>query len=78
LQILIPVLFLVNGSVFLLVGTVWYPDIVRLLIKMQEQSSWAPPFWDLLWVLGIVRIIFIIVGIFLIAFGIGLVWFKKN
>jgi fructose-specific phosphotransferase system IIC component len=77
--ILYSLLFIVNGSIFLAVGTIFYSDVARLLLKLQEQSNWAAPqFWDLSWVFGIVRIIFIIVGIFLIAFGFGIFWFRKR
>ena len=78
MKILCSLLFIFQGCVFLLVSTVFYPAITRLLIDLQEQMHLtAPPFWNLTWVLALVRIIFIIVGVFLIAFGIGILWLKR-
>jgi len=79
LSIILPFLFIFNGVIFLLVSTVFYPAITRELITIQEQSSIATPdFWDLSKVLGIVRIIFIIVGVFLTGFGIAMAVFRKR
>jgi hypothetical protein len=79
LNIILPVLFILNGCIFLSVSTVFYPAITRELISIQEQSTiTTPDFWDLSSVLGIVRIIFIIVGVFLTGFGIAMVTFRKR
>ncbi len=67
------------GAVFLLVGTIFYPAISRWLLDLQGQTTCtAPSFWDLPLVLKVVRVIFIIVGAFLVAFGIGLIWLRRR
>ena len=76
MKILIPVLFVVMGGVFLLVSTVWYPEISRLLLNM-EQSAGAPARWNLAAVLKIIRVIFFIVGFFLAVFGVA-IFFNKT
>jgi hypothetical protein len=79
LNIILPVLFILNGCIFLLVSTVFYPAITRALLDIQGQSTLAmPDFWDLSSVLGIVRIILIIVGVFLTGFGITMVIIRKR
>ena len=78
-SIILPFLFIFNGLIFLLVSTVFYPAITRELIGIQEQSKIATPdFWDLSKVLGIARVIFIIVGVFLTGFGTAMVIFRKH
>jgi len=67
------------GVLFILVSTVFYPLISDYLINLQSELSWnTPDFWDITVVLKIVRVIFLIVGIFLTCFGIGLFWWKRN
>lgn len=71
--------FVVMGVLFILVSTVFYPLISDYLINLQSELSWnTPDFWDITVVLKIVRVIFLIVGIFLTCFGIGLFWWKRN
>jgi hypothetical protein len=79
INIILPALFIFNGCVFLLIGTVFYPAIFRELIRIQEQSTiLTPDFWDLATVLEIVRIIFIIIGVFLTGFGIAMAILRKR
>jgi hypothetical protein len=73
MKMFFPLIFCINGLIFLLIGTIFYPPISQWLINMQGS---VPDFWNLPLILGIVRIIFIIVGGFLFAFGIGLLIFK--
>ena len=71
--------FCTMGIFFLLTATIFYPAVSSWLLDVQGQSPWtAPAFWDLPLVLKIVRVIFIIVGAFLVAFGIGLLWLKRR
>ena len=78
MNIIFPLIYIIIGSIFLLISTVFYPSITTLLMNLQEQMHWsAPPFWNLSFVLIFVRIIFIIVGIFITGFGIALFWIKK-
>ncbi len=66
------------GVVFLLVSTVFYPPITQLLGNIQENAGESiPSFWNLSLVLKFVRVIFLIVGVFLTLFGIGMFWVKK-
>jgi hypothetical protein len=75
---IIPALFIFMGLTFLLVSTVFYPSITQLLESVQGLNSKSiPDFWDLSWVLKIVKIIFLIVGVFLIIFGIAAFRMKK-
>ena len=75
----ISIIFIFNGCLFLLISTVFYPAISQWLINLQQQTqATAPHFWNLSTVLEIFRIIFIIVGIFLLAFGIAFPWLKKT
>jgi hypothetical protein len=79
MKILYSLPFFFIGCIFLLVSTIFYPAINRLLLDFQGQMRWTtPPFWNLSWVLGIVRIIFIIVGIILTAFAIIMLWLKRH
>ncbi len=72
-------LFCTTGAAFLLIGTVLYPAITGWLLDLQGQTTWtAPSFWYLPLVLKVVRVIFIIVGAFLVAFGIGLIWLRRR
>ncbi len=78
MKFLFPAIFIVMGVTFLLVSTVFYPPITQWLHNLQEQnSSSVPAFWNLSLVLKFVKIIFLVVGIFLTLFGIGMFWFKK-
>ena len=78
MKILAPLLFIATGSVFLLVATVFYPDISRCLLQLQSQSSWAAPgFWRLDTVLKLIRVIFLAAGAFLCVFGVALLFMKK-
>jgi hypothetical protein len=79
MKIFFPLIFIIMGGVFLLVSTVLYPSITGILIGLQAQSGRAvPEFWDLPLVLGIVRIIFLIVGAFLAVLGIAFFWIKRQ
>jgi len=74
-----PLPFIIMGIIFLLISILFYPSITQLLIDIQSQNSWtAPRFWDLTWVLMFVRIIFILIGVFLTGFGIGLFWMRRK
>ncbi len=76
---IIAVALLAMGALFLLVSTVFFPVITGLLLDLQQQMDMAaPPFWDLLQVLGIVRVIFILVGIILVAAGIVFLFLWKR
>ncbi len=76
---MVPVLFLFMGGLFLLVSTVLYPAITTWLTGVQgDIVSSAPPFWDLPLVLRAVRVIFLVVGVFLILFGIAAFWLKER
>jgi hypothetical protein len=76
---LLRVIFLLNGCFFLLVGTVLYPSITQTLFDIQAQSTIASPdFWELSRVLSIVRVIFIIVGIFLTGFGLAMILLRNR
>jgi hypothetical protein len=76
-KILFPALFICMGCLFLLVSTIFYSDITWYLLNLQEKIV-TPSFWNLSVVLSIVRIIFIIVGIFLTCFGIGLFGMRRK
>jgi phage shock protein PspC (stress-responsive transcriptional regulator) len=79
MQTLLRIVFLLNGCFFLLVGTAFFPAISQSLFHIQAQSSLpSPSFWDLSRVLSVVRVIFIVVGIFLTGFGIFLVLIRKR
>ncbi len=66
------------GAAFLLVSTVFYPSITELLSRMQVQAGRnIPEFWNLSLVLRIVRVIFLIVGAFLVVLGFTFIWIKK-
>ncbi len=79
MRILIPLLYFIMGLLFLLISTVFYPAITGLLLDIGKQAEpAAPAFRDLSFVLGFVRVIFIIVGVFLIGFGIGLFVLKRR
>jgi hypothetical protein len=66
-----PSMFIFMGAVFLLVGTVFYPSITELMVGLQTQAGFtALEFWNLSLILGIVRVIFLIVGSFLMVLGI--------
>jgi hypothetical protein len=79
MKILFPMLFFLMGCLFLLVGTAFYPAISELLLNIEKQiTPAAPSFWDLSFVLGFVRVIFIIVGVFLIGLGIGFFFLKRH
>jgi hypothetical protein len=72
-------LYWLMGAVFLLITTVFWSAISGSLLAIQEQTGLnGPSFWNLEAVLTFVRVVFIIVGIFLLAFGIGLFWLKKR
>jgi hypothetical protein len=75
-KILFSALFIFMGCLFLLISTVFYPAITGYLLDLQGTIA-TPSFWDLQFVLGFVKIIFIIVGIFLTIFGIGSIFIKK-
>jgi hypothetical protein len=67
------------GAVFLLITTVFWNAIDRTLLHIQEHSDLTgPSFWNLANVLTFVRVIFIIVGAFLLVFGIGIFLLKKR
>jgi hypothetical protein len=71
-------LFSLMGALFCWSAPFWRP-ISQSLLATQEQTNMAvPSFWDLAVVLTFVRVIFIIVGIFLVAFGCGVLWLKKR
>jgi hypothetical protein len=71
MKFLFPSMFIFMGAVFLLVGTVFYPSITELMVDLQTQAGFtAPEFWNLSLILGIVRVIFLIVGSFLTVLGI--------
>jgi hypothetical protein len=58
---------------------VFYSSVAQLLLNLESQTDLnAPSFWDLSWILRVVRIIFIIVGMLLTCFGIGLFWKRKK
>ena len=79
MKILYSLVFILQGCLFLLVSTIFYPTIVQMLINLQEQMQLTvPPFWNLALVFSIVRIIFIIVGIFLTIFGIGILLLNRR
>jgi len=65
------------GCLFLLVSTIFSPDISGFLINLQQWTV-TPPFWNLPVVLSAVRIIFMIAGAFLTLFGIGTVLMKRG
>lgn len=69
IKVIGPLLFLCNGCVFLLVSLILWPGVVRALCTVQENIGWNPPFWDLLLVLKIVRVIFAVTGAFLVFFA---------
>jgi hypothetical protein len=72
-------LYWLMGAVFLLVTTVFWSAIIGSLLVIEGQTGLTgPSFWNLATVLTFVRVVFIIVGIFLIAFGIGLFLLKKR
>ena len=70
-------LYWLMGAVFLLITTVFWNAISGSLLAIQEQTT-VPSFWNLAAVLSFVRLVFIIVGIFLLAFGIGVFLFRKR
>jgi len=79
MKLFFPLIFIFMGVVFLLVGSAFYPSITELLGRFQAQAGWnIPDFWNLSLVLRIVRVIFLIVGAFLIALGIAFFWIKKS
>jgi len=79
MKVLLRIVFILNGCFFLLVGTILYPAVTETLFHIQAQSSLpSPSFWDLPKVLSMVRVIFIIVGIFLTCFGVFLVLIRKR
>jgi hypothetical protein len=69
-------MFISMGCLFLLLSTIFYSDTTRYLLAWQDKIG-TPEFWNLTVVLSIVRIIFVIVGIFLTIFGIASLWLKK-
>jgi hypothetical protein len=72
-------LFGLMGALFLLVSTIFWRPISQSLLATPEQSNLVvPSFWDLTVVLTFVRVIFVIVGIFLLVFGCGVLWLKKR
>ena len=78
MKIFFPFLFIVMGAVFLLVSTAIYPSITELLGRLQAQAGQnIPEFWNLSLILGIVRVLFLIVGAFLVILGISFFWIKK-
>jgi hypothetical protein len=78
MKIIVPLLFFINGLIFLLVSTVFYPAITQYLNNLQEKAGLIDPgFWGWTFALGMIKVIFIIVGVFLIGFGFLLVWLKK-
>ncbi len=78
MKIFFPLIFILMGGIFLLVSTVFYPSITDLLLGLQARAGQAvPAFWNLSWILSIVRVIFLIVGAFLAGLGIAFFWIKK-
>ena len=76
---LFPLLFILMGCLFLLISLIFFPSITQVLIDLQgEMNLTTPSFWDTSTVLKIVRIIFIIVGVFLTVFGIAFYWAKRR
>lgn len=73
-----PLPFIIIGVFFLLISIICYSSIAQLLLNLESQTDLNALSWDLSWVLKVVRIIFIIVGIFLTGFGIGLFWKRKK
>jgi hypothetical protein len=63
--------------VFLLLSTIFYTGITQHLTYVQQGWS-TPGFWNLSFVLAFVKVIFIIVGGFLLLFGITLPLFRKR
>jgi hypothetical protein len=73
MKIVLLVLFILNGCFFLLISTVLYPAITNTLVGIRDPAAEiASGFWDLPSLLGILRVIFICAGGFLIVFGIGM------
>ena len=66
-----------QGVPFLLVSTVFYAPITDFLLARQPAES-PLLFWELEWALRAVQAIFIVVGLFLAAFGIAFNWLKKS
>lgn len=79
LRIVVPLVFLCNACVLLLVTFLFYPGIADALVSLEENLGWSTPsFWDLRLVLKIVRVIFAIVGFLLLFFGIGsFFWLRR-
>jgi|WetSurMetagenome_2_1015567.scaffolds.fasta_scaffold131256_2 hypothetical protein len=74
-----PIVFIINGCLFLLISTIFFHPITDALIGIQKQSTIATPgFWDLSIVLKFVKVIFVCVGVFLTCFGIGMFLMKKH
>jgi len=79
MKVLYSSLYCSMGAVFLLITTVFWNAINRILLDIQEHSDLTgPSFWNLANFLTFVRVIFIIVGAFLLVFGIGIFLLKKR
>jgi hypothetical protein len=78
MKIAVSLLFLLTGGLFLLVSTVFFPAVVQILSQLETRIAATPDFWDLSFVLRFVRVVFFLVGIFLIGFGIALFWLRKH
>ena len=78
MQTAVCLLFLLTGVLFLLISTVWYPAVVQFLNAIQARTADAPDFWNLSLVLGFVRVIFLLVGVFLAGFSVVLFRLRKH
>ncbi len=78
MQIAVSLLFVLTGGLFLLISTVFYPAVVQMLSHLETRIAATPDFWDLSFVLRIVRVIFFLVGIFITGFGVALFWLRRN
>ena len=78
MQIAVSLLFVLTGGLFLLISTVLFPAVGHVLSHLETRTAAVPAFWDLSFVLRIIRVIFILVGIFLIGFGIAIFWLRKH
>jgi hypothetical protein len=78
MQIAVSLLFVLTGGLFLLISTVFYPAIVQILNHLETRIAATPAFWDLSFVLRIVRVIFLLVGVFLTGFGIAMFWLRRH
>jgi hypothetical protein len=76
-HILLPAVFILTGLLFLLLSTIFYAGMSQYLSGVQSGLN-TPDFWNLSFVLAFVRVIFIIVGSFLLLFGITLPLFSKR